>query len=210
MAVSIRDVTLRETGPADAAACGPLLFATWPSLYRALLGTELRAFDVLARLFAAPGNTFSYDATRLAERDGRIVGIASAYPADQGQRRARASVRPALRALGPVGFARVLRAVWQIADASMGIDPRHWYVANVAVSPDERGAGLGSLLLADCEERARARGIRAVSLELDGDNPSVRRFYERAGYVVIEERNSVRLRELTGNGRRLLMSKSLA
>lgn len=210
MSVLIRDVTLRETRPGDAAACGPLLFATWPSLYRALLGTERRAFDVLGRMFEAPGNTFSFDATRVAERNGQVVGIVSAYPADQGQRRARASLRPALRVLGPVGFARVLRAVWRIADASMGVDPRHWYVANVAVSQDVRGAGLGSLLLADAEDRARTRGLRAVSLELDGENPAVRRFYERAGYVIVEERNSVRLRELTGNGLRLLMSKSLA
>ena len=210
MAVLIRDVTLRETRPTDAGACGPLLFATWPSLYRALLGEEHHAFAVLSRLFAAPGNTFSYDATRLAERNGHVVGIASAYPADQGQRRARASLGPALRVLGPVGFTRVLRAVWRIADASMGVDHRHWYVANVAVIPQERGSGLGSLLLADAEDRARARGLRAVSLELDGDSPAVRRFYERAGYVVVEERNSVPLRELTGNGRRLLMSKALA
>jgi len=205
----LRDVTVRETRPDDAAVCGALLFATWPSLYRALLGDERRAHTVLARMFAVPGNTFSFDATRLAERDGRVVGIASAYPADQGQRRARASLVPALRALGPLTFARVLRAVWRIADASMGVDPRHWYVANVAVDEDLRGSGLGSLLLDDAERRARARGLRAVSLELDGDDPAVRRFYERAGYGIVEERDSASLRELTGNGRRLLMSKHL-
>jgi ribosomal protein S18 acetylase RimI-like enzyme len=202
-------VTLRQTRPQDAAACGVLLFATWPRLYRALLGDDHRAHEVLARLFAAPGNTFSFDATRVAERDGRILGIASSYAADQGQRRARASLVPAFRALGPFALARVLRAVWRIADASMGIDPRHWYVANVAVVEDGRGAGLGSLLLADAEAKARAQGLRGVSLELDGDEPEVRRFYERAGYEVVEERDSAPLRELTGGGRRLLMCKEL-
>lgn len=202
-------VTLRETRPDDATACGALLFDTWPHLYRALLVDERRAHGVLAHLFAAPGNTFSYDATRVAVADGRIVALASAYPADQGQRRARASLRPALRALGPFGFARVLRAVWRIADASMGVDPRHFYVANVAVAADIRGGGLGSLLMADAEVRARAGGHRALSLELEGNDPLVRRFYERAGYHVVEERHSMELRALTGNGHRLLMSKDL-
>jgi ribosomal protein S18 acetylase RimI-like enzyme len=208
--VGLPDVTLRETSPEDASSCGVLLFATWPHLYHALLGDAGRAHRVLARLFAAPGNTFSFDATRVAERDGRIVGLASSYPADQGQRRARASLIPALLALGPFGFASVLRAVWRIADASMGVDPRHYYVANVAVSQETRGGGLGSLLLADAEQRGRAFGLRGVSLELEGNDPAVRRFYERAGYQVVEERHSSELRQLTGNGHRLLMSKDLA
>lgn len=202
-------VTLRETRPDDASTCGALLFATWPHLYHALLGDERRARGVLARLFAAPGNTFSFDATRVAERAGRIVGLASSYPADQGQRRARASLVPALRALGPFGFARVLRAVWRIADASMGVDPRHFYVANVAVAADTRGGGLGTMLLEDAEQKARKKGLRGVSLELEGNDPVIRHFYERAGYQVVEERHSPELRLLTGNGHRLLMSKEL-
>lgn len=200
---------MRETSPDDATACGVLLFATWPHLYHALLGDTGYAHRVLARLFAARGNTFSFDATRVAERDGRIVGLASSYPADQGQRRARRSILPALRALGPFGFTRVLRTVWRIADASMGVDPRHYYVANVAVAEDERGVGLGSLLLADAEDRGRACGLRGVSLELEGNDPGIRHFYERAGYQVVEERHSSELRLLTGNGHRLLMSKDL-
>jgi ribosomal protein S18 acetylase RimI-like enzyme len=203
-------VTLRETRPDDARPCGALLFATWPHLYHALLGETGHAVDVFARLFAAGGNTFSFDATRVVEREGHIVGLASSYPADQGQKRARASLLPALRALGPLGFARVLRAVWRIADASMGVDPRHYYVANVAVAEDLRGSGLGSLLLADAERRGRACGRRGVSLELEGNSPAIRRFYERAGYQVVEERHSPELLELTGNGHRLLMSKDLA
>jgi ribosomal protein S18 acetylase RimI-like enzyme len=226
---ALSSVRLREPRPDDASRCGELLFDTWPHLYHALLGDPRRAHGVLARLFAAPGNTFSFDATRVAECAGRVVGLAASYPADQGQQRARASIGPALRALGPIGFARVLGAVWRIADASMGVDPRHYYVANVAVAADTRGGGLGTLLLADAEVQARRRGLRGISLELEGNDPVqarrrglrgislelegndpvIRHFYERAGYQIVEERHSQQLRRLTGNGHRLLMSKEL-
>ncbi|MBI2897488.1 MAG: GNAT family N-acetyltransferase [Deltaproteobacteria bacterium] len=203
-------VILRAATPDDATVCGDLLFMTWPGLYLALLGDRSRAARALAALFRVSGNTFSWEASRVADREGTVIGLASSYPAEEGQRRATSSLWPAFVALGPFSFVRVVTGIWRIADASIGVDPGHFYLANVAVSAGARGRGTGGLLLRDAELRATERGCRGVSLEVDGANGDARRFYEREGYHVVEARESRRLATLTGSGTRLLMSKDFS
>lgn len=202
-------IELRAATPDDAPTCGDLLFSTWPGLYLALLGDRARAAVALAALFRAPGNTFSWETSRVAVRQGRVIGLAASYPAEQGHRRATGSLWPTLLALGPVSFVGVVARIWKIADASIGIDPGHFYVANVAVLAQARGRGTGALLLADAECRARERACPGISLEVDGANGNARQFYERLGYRVVESRESRRLAALTGSGTRVLMSKQL-
>lgn len=52
---------------------------------------------------------------------------------------------------------------------------------SLAASP-ATGGGLGRALLAACEDAARARGCRAVRLEVRQDNPRAIELYERNGY----------------------------
>ena len=56
---------------------------------------------------------------------------------------------------------------------------------SIAVAPSARGAGLGARLLAACEEAARARGARALRLEVRASNSSAHRLYDSAGFRVI-------------------------
>lgn len=64
-----------------------------------------------------------------------------------------------------------------------------WYEGPVAlldelyVSPQLRGQGLGSALLAAAEAIARQRGGQLLEINVDGDDVDARRFYERHGYT---------------------------
>ncbi len=60
--------------------------------------------------------------------------------------------------------------------------PGSWYVNVVAVLPEHRGTGLGSLLLADAERRAHEVGARALSLIVASENAGALRLYEHVGY----------------------------
>ncbi len=53
---------------------------------------------------------------------------------------------------------------------------------DLAVLPAYRGRGIGRLLLAAVEERARQRGCCKVTLEVRDDNAIARALYRRSGY----------------------------
>jgi GNAT superfamily N-acetyltransferase len=56
-------------------------------------------------------------------------------------------------------------------------------IESVHVHPDHRGAGIGSTLMADAIERARAVGCYRVQLTSNRAREDAHRFYERLGFV---------------------------
>lgn len=60
--------------------------------------------------------------------------------------------------------------------------PDHLHIANLAVSPDRQGHGLGSRLLQFAETRARQLQVPELHLCLNREMTANRRLYERRGY----------------------------
>lgn len=84
--------------------------------------------------------------------------------------------------------------------------PGSWYVNVLAVLPEHRGKGLGSLLLADAERRAHEVGARSLSLIVASENPNALRLYEHLGYRLFARRPVVGFPGLQG-GDWVLMTK---
>ena len=61
-------------------------------------------------------------------------------------------------------------------------EPEAGYVASLYVSPHAQGSGTGRLLLAEAEQRLRARGARRARLWVFEENAPSRAFYERQGW----------------------------
>lgn len=57
----------------------------------------------------------------------------------------------------------------------------------VRVIPGLRGLGIGRRLIEACEALVRERGIAAIEISAEKDDPSVRRLYERLGYRLVGE-----------------------
>jgi GNAT superfamily N-acetyltransferase len=56
-------------------------------------------------------------------------------------------------------------------------------IESVHVQPDHRGVGIGSTLMADAIDRARALGCYRVQLTSNRAREDAHRFYERLGFV---------------------------
>ncbi len=60
---------------------------------------------------------------------------------------------------------------------------RRALVEAVRVAADLRSQGIGALLMAECEVRARAAGCTIIQLTTDRSRHDAHRFYERRGYA---------------------------
>ena len=64
------------------------------------------------------------------------------------------------------------------------------YITNVAVSPDCRRQGVGSALIEELAQRARAQGLSFVTLEARASNAPAIALYEGAGFVHVGVRKN--------------------
>jgi ribosomal protein S18 acetylase RimI-like enzyme len=85
----------------------------------------------------------------------------------------------------PAGLPRA--AVLLLAAAGGG-HAGQLYVESLAVRGEWRGRGIGTRLLAACEDIARQRGLGALSLDVVDTNPRARRLYQRFGFVPVRTR----------------------
>jgi len=58
------------------------------------------------------------------------------------------------------------------------------HILNVAVTPDFRRKGVGTLMMADLKARAVSLSARAITLEVRESNHVAKRLYERVGFVL--------------------------
>ena len=98
-------------------------------------------------------------------------------------RRARASLNDALRNRDTIVVAldgaNALGLAWVVATRALD---RSAYLRLLLVAEGRQSRGLGALLLADAERRARAAGSRHMVLLVTATNRRARSFYVRQGY----------------------------
>jgi ribosomal protein S18 acetylase RimI-like enzyme len=75
--------------------------------------------------------------------------------------------------------------VLNLFGASSTFPEDHLRIAALAVAPDARGRGLGSLLLEAVARKAQQENYRALRLEVVDTNPRARALYERSGFQVV-------------------------
>lgn len=177
MAVSLRPAR-QDRG--DALAYADHLNTAADGLFESLFGRDWRR--VVAQVALVPGHELSMDNVVIAEVDGRVVGTCA------GGGDGRIPTGLLVRALGW----RVPRAVlvW-LAGAPTTLwltrrEPGDWYLQSLAVEAGARGGGVGSALLGDALERARAVGARRMVLDVRVGNDA-QQLYERFGMRVIAQ-----------------------
>jgi ribosomal protein S18 acetylase RimI-like enzyme len=147
-------VSLRDAGPADAAAVARIQVASWRAAYAGLMPDE-----VLAGL------------SEERRREHWETLLAAGPPAFC-----------LLAGSPPVGFVAAGTARLGYDGDGDGDGDGHGQVYAIYVDPEHWGRGHGGALLAAAVERLRAAGSRRVTLWVLTTNLSARAFYERAGW----------------------------
>jgi ribosomal protein S18 acetylase RimI-like enzyme len=85
--------------------------------------------------------------------------------------------------------------------------PGSWYVNALAVFPEFRGGGIGTMLLARAEEFARDTGAPRLSIIVADQNKGAKRLYQRTGYRTVARRALVPFPGFVHSGDWVLMTK---
>ena len=175
-------VVLRPAKPDHAEG---LLFARYmdqaaEGFFGFMLGRN--AERIIARAFSEPGHSLSFEHVVFAEYDSVVAGMISAFT---GAQHRSFSDEPLRRAAGSTALrmrcVRILMApLWRILNT---VAEEDFYLQGLAVDQDLRGAGIGSSLMADAEERARGVGTARLSLDVAAKNEGARKLYARLGMV---------------------------
>jgi ribosomal protein S18 acetylase RimI-like enzyme len=70
----------------------------------------------------------------------------------------------------------------------------------IAVAPDVRGRGVGTLLIEEVAAVAAEQDCREVRLDVIDTNPRARALYERRGFTAVRTESTPYLRRLLGFG----------
>jgi ribosomal protein S18 acetylase RimI-like enzyme len=180
------EVTVRAAAAEDRA--DELLYLSARRYYDAYAGGEAAARRMLRRVHRRPGHAASAAVCRVAEADGRVVGVMADFAAADGERLARRFLALTAPWLPPWRWPRLLRHLDAAASVAPAPPAGAWYVDALAVAPAARRRGVAGALLADAERTARAEGATGVALDTGLENEPAQRLYERLGF----ERRDVR------------------
>jgi ribosomal protein S18 acetylase RimI-like enzyme len=174
------EVTVRPAAPDDGA--DDLLYLSARRYYDAYAGSEAAARRMLRRVHERPGHPASVALSRVAEADGRAVGVIVGFPSADGEELARRFLTLTAPRIPPWRWPRLVRHLRAAADLAPNPAAGSWYVDALAVAEDARRQGVARALLADAEAIARARGTTGVALDTGLENAAARRLYEASGY----------------------------
>lgn len=179
-------MAVRPAQPGDAAAVAAILAEAFPSLYRAAFG-ELSIptwAAILESLFHS--GTLTLAQTRVAERDGRVVGVCILQTSGT---IGHGGLRDYWRGLRRVlGFGQTVRAFSGglagqiIISGRIPRAPDLAYIEALAVTETERGHGIGTLLLREALRWTEEAGRSRIALHVLETNAGAQRLYEREGF----------------------------
>ncbi len=152
--------------------------------FRLMLGR--RKDEILARAFLESGHDLSHEHATFAVDGGEVVGMVSGYTAVAHRR---SSERPLREAAGRwnvrlalVGF--LLAPLFRVIDS---IEDGDFYLQAIAVEPEQRGRGVGSLLFEHIQRKAIEAGAKRLVLDVAASNERARGVYERRGMEVVSQ-----------------------
>jgi ribosomal protein S18 acetylase RimI-like enzyme len=168
-------ITIRDAKDGDAEAIAILLVQAGEGLYEFLLDgliPDMAASDLLAHLVETGDSPFGWPECRVAEKDGKVIGMVNAFPVER---------------LDEVDLDMVPsdRGV-HLAPLTQMRDPGGFFINAMAVLPEYRGQGIGRRLVAEALGMAGAEGRKRASLLIWSTNTRAIKLYEEFGFSAIE------------------------
>ena len=179
------EIVIRPANPTfeEGLAYAKFLDQAADGFIRFMLGAKFA--EVIADTFATPAHDYSFENVLVAERNSVIAGTAAGYTAKQHFNCSDEVLRKTqgYSALRMSLIQLVAGSLWRFLNT---IDDDEFYLQSIAVAPECRGKGVGSMLIDAMEERAVETDATRFVLDVAAKNDGARRLYERRGMTVAE------------------------
>lgn len=187
------DLIFRTATSDDATAVVPLIYSSGPAAFDFALvdATHPSAAEFLIRAFRRRGGVFGYANHTVATSDGLVVGAGACYTCAMSFPFMLAAIGPIIACYGIRAGLRVIRRGTQL-DRQFSLPEDHKsYIAHLGVAPKWRNRGIGRQLLEHFLARSRQEGRTHAALDVSVENPRAQMLYERIGFEMTEERQSL-------------------
>lgn len=169
---------------AEAEAAARLIHASDPAYYDYCFGASDVALRCLAVSWRAEQGSLSHAEVAVWRAENELLALASHYPVARAVALQAADDALPLQDLVEVDLAaREATLSWLFPHIPADV----WYLQTLAVAPQARSQGLGSRILHDIEQQARAAQASELHTDVDSANPGAARFYQRHGFVIVAE-----------------------
>jgi len=176
------NIIIRKGHPEDAPDFANLALLSGPTLFPAIFGSGVKG--EMQNLFRQRRNLFSFEHSYFTEVDDTKAGMILGYDwKNQGREEWRTGLL--LIKYMKLGFFVRIPALLMALRLVGRAEGNEYYISNVAVYPEFRGAKLGTNLLLKMEEEAKSSGAGKIVLDVEVDNQSAIELYNRLGYSVV-------------------------
>lgn len=184
------NLSLHPAQPSHVNAAVPLIYSSGPAAFDFVFRTEKQtAHDFLRKAFLDGAGEFGFRNHTVALVDGAVVGIGAGFSGETGLRFSVAAARQILSLYG-VQALGIIRCGLQIEHLFPPPDKTTLYIAHLGVASAMQSQGIGALFIEHFMAQGKAKGCTLAALDVSVENPRAQALYERAGFVVMVERES--------------------
>ncbi len=182
------DVRIRPATPEDAPQAAALIHLSMGRVADFLFGNHdpTLAVHVLERLFAEPGNRFSYEFATVSLVGSDIAGLLLAHPGKLMKKLERPMLRHLFRIYGRNDMLHFLPRAVPLMIGHKEAERDEFYLFALAVQPLFQRHGIGKRLMLHAETLAKEAGLTKLSLGVEVDNERALRLYYHEGYRTVE------------------------
>lgn len=180
----------------DLSQAANLIYITAPDLFNMIFQKE-KARMALARLIDRRENMFGAEFIRVFKQNGNIAGLIAGHSGNEQKQIRRTEHRAFRDAIGRFWtlhyFTLMVPVIRQLTRYTINED--EYYISNVGVDQAHRGKGIATRLIHAVADEQKAKGIRKILLDVDGNNHTARTLYEHLGFTVVRQNGIFFLKE---------------
>lgn len=129
---------------------------------------------------------FSHKYIKTIEEEGELLGIVLSLSTTELKKQNSNEVRMIKNNLGDITsfISYMVKSIFRIGLVFHypKLEKNEYFISNIAVYEKYRGQGIGAKLLKKAEYEGKRQGFKKISLFVETDNSSARRFYENQSY----------------------------